>query len=76
MRAWPFLCVNYVLQYVNGHAVKGNQFSKKYTAFFMQSLEPVHEISNNVVFATSKASDQPVHTHSLIRDFASRLSIL
>ena len=20
MRAWPFLCVNYVLQYVNGHA--------------------------------------------------------
>ena len=56
--------------------LKGNQFSKKYTAFFMQSLEPVHEISNNVVFATSKASDQPVHTHSLIRDFASRLSIL
>ena len=21
MRAWPFLCMNYVLQYVNGHAV-------------------------------------------------------
>ena len=20
VRAWPFLCVNYVLQYVNGHA--------------------------------------------------------
>ena len=33
--------------------------------------EPVHEISNNVVCATSKASDQP-----LIRAFASRLSIL
>ena len=29
--------------------------------------EPVHEISNNVVCATSKASDQPVHTRSLIR---------
>ena len=38
--------------------------------------EPVHEISNNVVCATSKASDQPVHTSSLIRAFASRSSIL
>ena len=38
--------------------------------------EAVHEISNNKVCATSKASDQPAHTRSLIRDFASRLSIL
>ena len=37
---------------------------------------PQHEISNNVVCATSKASDQPAHTRSLIRAFASRLSIL
>ena len=35
-----------------------------------------HETSNNVVCATSKASDQPAHTRSLIRAFASRLSIL
>ena len=34
--------------------------------------EPVHEISNNVVCATSKASDQPAHTLSLIRAFASK----
>ena len=27
--------------------------------------EPRHEISNNVVCATSKASDQPAHTRSL-----------
>ena len=33
--------------------------------------EPRHEISNNVVCATNKASDQPAHTHSLIRAFAS-----
>ena len=39
-------------------------------------FEPRHEISNNVVCATSKASDQPAHTRSLIRTFASRLSIL
>ena len=39
-------------------------------------IEPVHEISNNLVCATSKASDQPAHTRSLIRAFASRLSIL
>ena len=38
--------------------------------------EPVHEISNNVVCATSKGSDQPAHTRSLIRAFASRLNIL
>ena len=39
-------------------------------------IEQVHEISDNVVCATSKASDQPAHTRSLIRAFASRLSIL
>ena len=38
--------------------------------------EPVHEISNNVVYATSKGSDQPAHARSLIRAFASLLSIL
>ena len=38
--------------------------------------EPVHEISNNVVCATSIASDQPARTRSLIRSFASCLSIL
>ena len=26
------------------------------------TIEPLHEISNNVVCATSKASDQPAHT--------------
>ena len=38
--------------------------------------EPRHEISNNVVYATSKASDQPVYTCSQIRVFATRLIIL
>ena len=39
---------------------------------------PRHGISYNVVTtcATSKASDQPAHTRSLIRAFASRLNIL
>ena len=32
------------------------------------------EISNNVVFATSKALDQLAHTHRLIGAFASRLN--
>ena len=40
------------------------------------SNEPVHRISNNVVYATSNASDQPAHTRSLIRVFASPLSFL
>ena len=40
------------------------------------SYEPWHGISNDVACATSKASDHPAHTCSLIRAFASRLSIL
>ena len=45
-------------------------------SFQFSIFEPRHEISNNVVCATSKASDQPAHRHSLIRAFASRLNIL
>ena len=41
-----------------------------------KTIKPVHDISNNVVCATSNASDQPAHTYSMIRGFASRLSIL
>ena len=40
------------------------------------TYEPRHEISNNVVWATSKDSNQPAHSRSLIRAFASRLNIL
>ena len=39
---------------------------------FNRNIQLRHEISNNVVYATSKASDQPAHTRSLIRAFASR----
>ena len=35
-----------------------------------------NEIYYNVVCATSKGSDQPAHTRSLIRAFASRFNIL
>ena len=38
-------------------------------------IKPWHEISNNVVCATNKAPDQPAHTRSLIRAFASRLNV-
>ena len=29
--------------------------------------QPRHEISNNIVCATSKGSDQPAHTRSLVK---------
>ena len=45
-------------------------------ALILLAYEPQHEISNNVVCATSKGSDQPAHTRSLIRAFASRLTII
>ena len=41
-----------------------------------EQIEPRHEISNNVVCTTSKGSDQPAHTRSLIRAFASSKNIL
>ena len=37
---------------------------------------PQLEVSNNVVCATSKVSDQPAHMCSLIRTFSSRLNII
>ena len=43
---------------------------------FLSINEQRHEISNNVVCATSKVSDQPAQMHSLIRAFASRLNML
>ena len=43
---------------------------------FLVMYEPWNEISNKKVCATSKGSDQPAQTRSLIRAFASRLSIL
>ena len=42
----------------------------------VSAFEPQHEISINVVCATSQASDQPAHTRSLTRAFANRLNIL
>ena len=39
-------------------------------------IEQRHEFSNNVVWATIKVSDQPMHMRSLIRAFASRFDIL
>ena len=38
--------------------------------------EPRHEISNNVVCATIKGSDQPARTRILNRAFASCFNIL
>ena len=51
------------------------RLNKNYTAQTVTSYEPWYEISNNVVCATSKGSDQIAHTRSLIRAFASRLNI-
>ena len=35
--------------------------------FLKDLYEPQHEISNNVVYATSKASDQPAHTPKMYK---------
>ena len=51
------------------HNGKLYQTSQKYEKYMQEKeiiYKPGHEISNNVVFATSKVSDQPVHGRSLI----------
>ena len=48
----------------------------KYWVFSKTTYEPWHGISNYVVCATSKASDQPAHMRRLIRAFASHFHIL
>ena len=72
-------------EYVNAHAwYLGLSVGTRWYWWFDTTMagivnlinEPRHEISNNVVCATSKGSDQPTHTRSLIRAFSSRLNIL
>ena len=64
------------LHWLESH--NGTGWKTKLVVWFKSAIiiESWHGISNNVVYATSKASDQPVHTHSLIRTFPSRLNIL
>ena len=45
-------------------------------AFFRPINVPQYEIFNNVVCASAKGLDQPVHMCSLIRAFASRLKTI
>ena len=44
--------------------------------FILSHFEARHDNFNNVVSATSKASDQPAHMRRLIKAFASPLNIL
>ena len=55
-----------------------NSFKKAYVENLIieKTYEPRHEISDNLVCATSKALDQPAHSRSLIRAYACRLNIL
>ena len=52
-----------------------NEWYQYYCSIFY-AFKPWHEFSNNVVCATNEGSDQPAHTRSLVRAFASRLNIL
>ena len=62
------------LIWVHSVAIKATKVHKQMKQ--QMTNEPQHEISNNVVCVTSKASDQPAHMRCLIRAFASRLNII
>ena len=66
---------NFLIGIVNAFAIHNSRKCDISACFILKENEPRHEISNNVVCATSKASDQPAHVRSLIRAFASRLTI-
>ena len=71
--------VLYYLQYSISLFYSKFQFSQETQWWFDLVnfiIELRHEISNNVVCAPSKDSDQSAQTHSLIRAFASSLNIL
>ena len=69
--------LKYVILYRYANSFTGITAFSIELIFILSSLyEPQHEISKNVVCVTSKASDQPAHTRSLIRAFACRLNIL
>ena len=42
----------------------------------LKQYDPLHEISNNVGYATNNDSDQPSHIPNLIRVFASYLNVI
>ena len=63
-----FLKLGTQVIFVIKHTQENNRFNIKF--------EPRHEISNNVVCATIKVSDQSAHMPSLIRAFASCLKFL
>ena len=68
-----YMFIYTIRDYENLAKISSKQFADIWSKI---SFEPVHEISTNVVCATSQASDQPAHTRSLIRAFARRLNIL
>ena len=70
--AWQGLKINVFTNVVQ----KQNKTPLATVTDTLKVYEPRHEISNNVVCAISKTSDQPAHMRSLIRAFAGRLNIL
>ena len=76
--AWVRLqtCVNCIFDSTLDKLSKDVNPGIKQVLVLSIKIEPRHAISNNVVCATSKGSDQPAHKRSLIRAFASCLIIL
>ena len=79
-----FKCLDKLLEWVMQSTLTEVRFAKEYIlplfsvylSKYFSNNEPWHEIFNNVVCATSKGSDQPTHTRSLIRAFACPLNFL
>ena len=73
--AMPWVCLRFVIVVFSGHT------HLLFLKWFNVTGENKYILSREMRFqtmflcATSKASDQPAHTRSLVRAFASRLTI-
>ena len=74
-----YLCLVFVMiscRFIAALCSSAGKGLTSWPLFVMFENEPRHEISNNVVCATNKGSDQPAHVRSLIGAFACCLNIL
>ena len=68
--------VEIVMSYNSDNCCSPSSYSHLFLAISIHIIELRHEVSNNELCVTSRGSDQPAHMCSLIRAFASRLTIL
>ena len=72
MLVWVYTCQNATLLEISCHG-SNHEYTLTETSLIIELL---HDVSNNMVYASSKVPDQPEHMCSLIWAIVSRLNVL